>query len=267
MRSARHFVSAAASVVTGLLAYMAGAGAVSQDVKSACKGDYFRHCANHEVGSESLRQCMRGVGENLSTPCLVALVKAGEITKEDVERHNAAKTTGQSKGQAAQSTNPKAPKSKSKVAQQQKAPKAGAKVAQAPKTKANGKVAQAATIAKAPTEKPASGAKNKSKVQTASDVRKAAAQAKPPKYTTSASKVANVANKPDFSPPPQRKAKTATYDAPIASEPEVAYTHNLCRAKRLNGTVAEFTCGLDQRCCYLPLSDQDYCRPAGKPCF
>jgi hypothetical protein len=34
---------------------------------------------------------MRKVGEGLSTPCLVALVQEGEITKKDVERHNAAK--------------------------------------------------------------------------------------------------------------------------------------------------------------------------------
>lgn len=34
---------------------------------------------------------MRKVGEGLSTPCLVALVQEGEITKADVERHNAAK--------------------------------------------------------------------------------------------------------------------------------------------------------------------------------
>ncbi|SFV25843.1 hypothetical protein [Hyphomicrobium facile] len=34
---------------------------------------------------------MRKVGDGLSTPCLVALVQEGEITKEDVERHNVAK--------------------------------------------------------------------------------------------------------------------------------------------------------------------------------
>lgn len=66
--------------------------AVSDRVKSACRDDYFQHCSQYAVGSEELRQCMRKVGENLSTPCLVALVQDGEITKQDVERHNAAKT-------------------------------------------------------------------------------------------------------------------------------------------------------------------------------
>ncbi len=67
--------------------------AVSDRVKSACRDDYFQHCSQYAVGSDELRQCMRKVGENLSTPCLVALVQDGEITKQDVERHNAAKTT------------------------------------------------------------------------------------------------------------------------------------------------------------------------------
>ncbi len=268
MRSARRFILAFSALVTGSLAFASGAGAVSEDVKKACKSDYFRHCASHEVGSPELRQCMRTVGENLSTPCLVALVKAGEITKEDVERHNAAKASGQTLGKVAQTPKPKAPKTKSKVAQQEKAPKANAKVTQAQKAKPNAKVVQASAAGKVPAAKFSAGAKSKTKVQTASNERKAAvAQAKPPKNAASASKVAKVAEKPDFTQPPPRKTKTATYDAPIASEPEVAYTHNLCRAKRLNGTVAEFTCGLDQRCCYLPLSDQEYCRPLGKPCF
>lgn len=66
--------------------------AVSDRVKSACRSDYFQHCSQFLVGSDELRQCMRNVGEDLSTPCLVALVEDGEITKQDVERHNAAKT-------------------------------------------------------------------------------------------------------------------------------------------------------------------------------
>ena len=69
----------------------ASAYAVSDSVKSACRNDYFQHCSQFMVGSDELRQCMRSVGEDLSTPCLVALVQEGEITKADVERHNAAK--------------------------------------------------------------------------------------------------------------------------------------------------------------------------------
>jgi len=69
----------------------AGAYAVSDNVRQACKDDYYQHCSQFSVGTEELRQCMRKVGEGLSAPCLVALVQAGEITQADVERHNAAK--------------------------------------------------------------------------------------------------------------------------------------------------------------------------------
>ncbi|MBS0232376.1 MAG: hypothetical protein JSR99_02705 [Proteobacteria bacterium] len=73
----------------------ANAYAVSDRVKSACRNDYFQHCSQFAVGSDELRQCMRNVGEDLSAPCLVALVEDGEITKQDVERHNAAKSAAE----------------------------------------------------------------------------------------------------------------------------------------------------------------------------
>ncbi|MES1180163.1 MAG: hypothetical protein ABUL43_03100, partial [Hyphomicrobium sp.] len=69
----------------------ASAYAVSERVQQACRDDYYQHCSQFSVGTDELRQCMRKVGENLSTPCLVALVQDGEITKAEVERHNAAK--------------------------------------------------------------------------------------------------------------------------------------------------------------------------------
>jgi hypothetical protein len=86
--------------IAGIAAYSVAclsttfAYAVSDNVKHACRDDYFQHCSQYAVGSEELRQCMRKVGEDLSTPCLVALVQEGEITKADVDRHNAAKAGG-----------------------------------------------------------------------------------------------------------------------------------------------------------------------------
>ncbi|MEW5963875.1 MAG: hypothetical protein AB1749_09975, partial [Pseudomonadota bacterium] len=77
------------ATIGALTLLAATAHAASEKVKSACKDDYFRHCSAHALGSDSLRQCMRGVGENLSTGCLVALVEDGEITKQDIERHKA----------------------------------------------------------------------------------------------------------------------------------------------------------------------------------
>lgn len=67
------------------------AHAVDARVRQACKADYYQYCSQFSVGTDELRQCMRKVGEGLSAPCLVALVEAGEITKADVERHNAKK--------------------------------------------------------------------------------------------------------------------------------------------------------------------------------
>jgi hypothetical protein len=86
-------VSAAAALNACILS-SAHAYAVSDRVKEACRDDYFRHCSEYAVGSASLRQCMRNVGEGLSTPCLVALVQEGEITKADIDRHNSARTEG-----------------------------------------------------------------------------------------------------------------------------------------------------------------------------
>ena len=73
-------------MLSGTYAY-----AVTDNVRQACRSDYYQHCSRFSVGTEELRQCMRKVGQDLSTPCLVALVQAGEITPADVERHNAAK--------------------------------------------------------------------------------------------------------------------------------------------------------------------------------
>lgn len=83
----RAAVALTALVISGLCAL----AAVNDQVRQACKADYYQHCSQFSVGTEELRQCMRKVGEGLSSPCLVALVQAGEITKADVERHNAQK--------------------------------------------------------------------------------------------------------------------------------------------------------------------------------
>lgn len=90
LRSARSGIFLVAGVAAFVLS-SAYAYAVDDNVRQACRGDYYQHCSQFSVGTEELRKCMRTVGEGLSTPCLVALVQAGEITKADVERHNTAK--------------------------------------------------------------------------------------------------------------------------------------------------------------------------------
>jgi hypothetical protein len=60
--------------------------AVSPLVRQMCRDDYFEHCSMHEVGSASLRKCMRAVGPRLSKGCIHALKVSGEVGRKDVER-------------------------------------------------------------------------------------------------------------------------------------------------------------------------------------
>jgi adenylate kinase len=63
------------------------AGAVSERVKNACRNDYYAHCGDHAVGSDSLRFCMRRAQDRLSRTCLKELVAAGEVTQADIRRY------------------------------------------------------------------------------------------------------------------------------------------------------------------------------------
>ncbi|MFA5952841.1 MAG: hypothetical protein WC807_21505 [Hyphomicrobium sp.] len=65
--------------------------AYSEQVRNACKNDYLAHCNTHEVGSESLRQCMRNAGPKLEPTCVNALVAAGEVSAAEVAKKRASK--------------------------------------------------------------------------------------------------------------------------------------------------------------------------------
>jgi hypothetical protein len=84
----------AAAGLSALVVSSVGAYAVSNRVKEACQDDYLHNCSAYEVGSESLRQCMRKVGKGLSTSCIAALVQEGEITKADIDRYSAGQIKG-----------------------------------------------------------------------------------------------------------------------------------------------------------------------------
>jgi|LNFM01.1.fsa_nt_gb hypothetical protein len=76
-----------AAVVLGLGVLMpTSASAVSSNVRNACMGDYFNFCAGMEVGSQELRRCFNKNGAKLSSPCVAALVSAGEVSKAEVDR-------------------------------------------------------------------------------------------------------------------------------------------------------------------------------------
>ena len=85
----RTALAAAAAVLT--LAAPQQAAAVSLGVKMACASDYYSYCSQHAVGSPAVRKCMRANGHNLSNRCVTALIKAGEVSKSEVERRVAAR--------------------------------------------------------------------------------------------------------------------------------------------------------------------------------
>lgn len=52
----------------------AGADDIPQAVKDACQADYEKHCSAHDPGSEAVRVCMAGIFEQLSDPCVTAII-------------------------------------------------------------------------------------------------------------------------------------------------------------------------------------------------
>jgi adenylate kinase len=64
---------------------------VTQRLKQACRDEYFTYCSAHEVGSASLKKCMRASQHRFSERCLRELVAAGEASKRDILRYRARK--------------------------------------------------------------------------------------------------------------------------------------------------------------------------------
>ena len=58
----------------------------SKAVQKACANDYHRHCPQYGIETEALRLCMDKAGQALSKTCVNALVDAGEVSKDEVER-------------------------------------------------------------------------------------------------------------------------------------------------------------------------------------
>ncbi|MDX2257829.1 MAG: hypothetical protein NW205_02830 [Hyphomicrobiaceae bacterium] len=83
-KPARLYASSALIAVAAFMVFgvtTTQAQAVSDRVKVACSGDYKRFCNGYQVGSASLRNCMRSAGKNLSHVCVRALVDAGEVPR------------------------------------------------------------------------------------------------------------------------------------------------------------------------------------------
>jgi hypothetical protein len=58
----------------------------SKTVQQACASDYHKHCGEYGIETEALRLCMDRSGHSLSKTCVNALVDAGEVSKDAVER-------------------------------------------------------------------------------------------------------------------------------------------------------------------------------------
>lgn len=58
----------------------------SKAVQKACANHYKRHCGQYGIETEALRLCMDRAGQSLTKTCVDALVAAGEVGKQEVER-------------------------------------------------------------------------------------------------------------------------------------------------------------------------------------
>jgi hypothetical protein len=58
----------------------------SKAVQKACAKDYKAHCGQYGLQTEALRLCMDRAGQRLTKTCVNALVAAGEVSRQEVER-------------------------------------------------------------------------------------------------------------------------------------------------------------------------------------
>lgn len=294
---------AALFALASVTAYMQPVHAVNSNVKAACKSDYLKHCSEHAVGSEGLRQCMRNIGEDLSGTCLVALVKAGEVTAKEIEAYKAKQAKGGTEKAKAEVKTAEAKageaKPKGKVVPPAPTPKPAAKTDKAdaaPETANETTKPSSRSMARVKAEKAAKTAKSEkiAKAEIAAETatpsaEKSPAETAPESTAETPDRTARQATAPDkaeTSPDASRRMSTRpnserharsisiraarvagwTSAAP-ARGTKPAYTHNLCRVTTLSGEVETFTCGLDQRCCYGDLFNEKYCLPRSETCF
>ena len=79
---------AIAAGAAGLVLLADQSFAYSDDVISACTGDYMAYCGAYDEDSAKGRQCMRAASSKLSQGCVNALVASGETSKTQVARRS-----------------------------------------------------------------------------------------------------------------------------------------------------------------------------------
>jgi hypothetical protein len=64
----------------------ADAKPITQAEKRYCADAYHRYCGNYGLESNALRNCMSRNGRSLPHGCIEALINAGEVSRDEVER-------------------------------------------------------------------------------------------------------------------------------------------------------------------------------------
>jgi hypothetical protein len=64
----------------------AQAASFSKDVQKACSTDYRKYCGEYGLETAALRNCMDKAGQSLSHACVHALIRAGEVSQDEVNR-------------------------------------------------------------------------------------------------------------------------------------------------------------------------------------
>ncbi len=59
---------------------------VNKEVQDACEWDYHQFCDQYGLGSELLDMCFRQNGPKMSKACIDALIAAGDVSQEYVNR-------------------------------------------------------------------------------------------------------------------------------------------------------------------------------------
>jgi hypothetical protein len=62
------------------------AGQITEREKRYCQSDYHAYCGEYGLGSEALRACMSRNIKKVSSPCVAALVDAGEMTQAQADK-------------------------------------------------------------------------------------------------------------------------------------------------------------------------------------
>jgi hypothetical protein len=57
-------------------------------VEIACAHDYLTYCSRHNPDGSAARHCMRKHDRKLSKACVNALIAAGEVSKQQVDRRS-----------------------------------------------------------------------------------------------------------------------------------------------------------------------------------